>query len=271
MRGNGVCPETANTWITISLKSVSASKVHFSLLSNAGRLYPGATFIKAQVKLLLLSPVTQLCSQTWFCKGDSAHPCHILGSNTIPTQVNAPEKLRAMGCQRASCTWSSLITSKMSSKIHTAVAKSGVQVRWTCRTHQNFPLSQLPPLKTPREELDYLQVALDRVWPPQPCLPRLTSSLGSRLSSSLNAVPTRLLTWGGSSPAPRGYSLGILPVSSWGTEGLQVRLRGRKGLPPARPQGEVQLSPLLAGRFSSAPPLSEAVFPEGVSLSSLAP
>lgn len=41
-----------------------------------------------------------------------------------------------------------------------------------------------------------------------------TSSLGSRLSSSLNAAPTRLLTWGGFSPTFSGYSFGILPVSS---------------------------------------------------------
>lgn len=45
-----------------------------------------------------------------------------------------------------------------------------------------------------------------------------TSSLGSKLSSSLNAVPTRLLTWGGFSPMPSGYSFGILPVISCGTE-----------------------------------------------------
>lgn len=46
------------------IESVSASKVHFSFLSNAGRFYLGGTFIKPQVKLLLLSPVTQLCSGT---------------------------------------------------------------------------------------------------------------------------------------------------------------------------------------------------------------
>ena len=41
-----------------------------------------------------------------------------------------------------------------------------------------------------------------------------TSSLGSKLSSNLNAVPTRLLTWGAFSPTFSGYSFGILPVSS---------------------------------------------------------
>lgn len=41
-----------------------------------------------------------------------------------------------------------------------------------------------------------------------------TSSLGSKWSSNLNVVPTRLLTWGGFSPTFRGYSFGILPVSS---------------------------------------------------------
>lgn len=45
-----------------------------------------------------------------------------------------------------------------------------------------------------------------------------TSSLGSKLSSNLKAVPTRLLTWGGFSPMFSGYSFGILPVSSCRTE-----------------------------------------------------
>lgn len=83
----------------------------------------------------------------------------------------------------------------------------------------------------------------------------LTSSLGSRLSSSLNAVPTRLLTWGGSSPALRGYSLGILPVSSWGTERApREGPEGEKGSHPPRPQRKVQV--LTASRrqifFSSS-------------------
>lgn len=41
-----------------------------------------------------------------------------------------------------------------------------------------------------------------------------SSSLGSRLPSNLNAVPTRLLTWGGFSPVFRGYSFGTFPVIS---------------------------------------------------------
>lgn len=137
-------------------------------------------------------------------------------------------------------------------------------------------LSWLPPLKTIGEELAYLQGALATGLATPPLLWKqtaaLTSSLGSRLSSSLNAVPTRLLTWGGSSPALSGYSLGILPVSSWGTEKAPCEgPEGEKGSHPPRPQRKAQFSPPLAGRFSSAPQLSEAVFPEGVSPSSLVP
>lgn len=88
-----------------------------------------------------------------------------------------------------------------------------------------------------------------------------TSSLGSKWSSNLNAVPTRLLTWGGFSPIPSGYSFGILPVSSCGTEqsdrmmdtGQAVKCHLKR--PPNRRDSQPP-----ANRSSSAPRLSSGAF-----------
>lgn len=124
--GNGMCPETAYIWITVSPQSVSVSKVHISFLSNTQSFYLGGTCIKTEINLLLLSPVTQLCSQIILQWGQHTPLPHSgFKHNLNPTQINAWDKLVVMGCQIALCTCSSVISRKMSIKIQAAWLNQG--------------------------------------------------------------------------------------------------------------------------------------------------
>lgn len=207
----------------------------------------------SHLKLLLLSPVTQLCSQAADFARGTVHTPATFWVQT-PSQCDASQcsrKLRAMGWPNAAlCTWSSLISSKISIKIHAnqgfrpgelkAFRNSqfpGLFKEWP-KEGQNpwkFPPHKQLLLKHPGESWIISKCLWPLVWPSQPCC--------------ANNLPGSPPHWGAGchpawTPCQHAFSPGEAPLqhpedTPWASclsapgeqRGLQVRSRRRKGVP----------------------------------------